>query len=321
MRQRFLWVIAIGWVVFRAICGPAWCADIAVLGDNAVQDCAGRRINTEKPFSRIISLYGAHTENLAALGALDQLIGVAPRGNQLAEVDKPVFSVHDGPERFLAARPDLVLVRPMHDRGYAALMSRLESFGVVVASLQPGSISEMKLYWHVLGHLTGRQQSVASMVRRFEAGVRAARAVSSDISPRKKVYFEAIHKPFKTFTPGAMPLFALSCAGGVNIAQEAKSVRGTNIAGYSKERILAHAEDIDVYLAQKGVMNPIEMADIVNEPGFGAIKAVRNGLICLVDETIVSRPTLALLQGICRIGECLYPEQFDAATRERIIHP
>lgn len=321
MRHRFFWVIIIGWVWCWAICGPAWSSDIAVLGKNAVQDCAGRRINTEKPFSRIISLYGAHTQNLVALGALDQLIGVARRDNQLAELDKPVFSVHDGPERFVAARPDLVLVRPMHDRGYAALISRLEAFGVVVASLQPGSISEMKVYWHVLGHLTGRQQRVTSMIQRFEAGVRAARAVSSHISSRKKVYFEAIHKPFKTFAPGAMPLFALSCAGGVNIAQAAKSVRGTNIAGYSKERILAHADDIDVYLAQKGVMNPIQLTDILNEPGFDAIKAVQNGSVCLVDETIVSRPTLGLLEGICRIGECLYPERFDAATRERILHP
>ena len=39
---------------------------------------------------------------------------------------KTVFSYHDDPERFLGARPDLVLIRPMIARGYPRLVLRLK---------------------------------------------------------------------------------------------------------------------------------------------------------------------------------------------------
>ena len=95
-----------------------------------VVDQAGRRIAVKKPFSRIISLYGAHTENLFAMGGGDGLIGVAPNEDYPPEAGrKPVFSYHDDPEKFLAATPDLVLTRPMIDRGYPQFVQRLEKSG------------------------------------------------------------------------------------------------------------------------------------------------------------------------------------------------
>ncbi len=301
---------------------PAWAAEMAVLPDNAIRDCAGREVRVDKPFSRIISLYGAHTENLLALGASDALVGVARGDDDLAGAEaKRKFSAHDGPERFLAARPDLVIVRPMIDRGYAPLMARLEQFGICVVSLQPADIEEMKVYWQILGRLTGTEAAAERMTARFNEGVAAAREIAADISPEKRVYFEAIHDRFKTFSPDAMPLFALACAGGVNVAEDAAPVRGTNIAAYSKERILSRAGEIDVYLAQAGVMNRIDVPGIINEPGYHIIKAVREGGVYLIDEKIVSRPTLRLLEGICTIGEILYPERFDEDENQRILNP
>lgn len=91
---------------------------------------------------------------------------------------------------------------------------------------------------------------------------------------------------------------------------DAKAVRGTNIAAYGKEHILSHADDIDVYLAQGGRMNRISMERIKEEGGFRAIKAVMDGKVYIIDEKIVSRPTLRLLDGIYEIGEILYPEKF-----------
>ena len=111
-----------------------------------------------------------------------------------------------------------------------------------------------------------------------------------------------------------MTIFALETAGGINVASDAKSVRRTNIARYGKERILARAADIDVYLAQYGTMNSPTVADIKREPGFQAIKAVYNNQIFIIDEQIVSRPTLRLLEGIHEIGKILYPDVFDTKT-------
>ena len=110
----------------------------------------------------------------------------------------------------------------------------------------------------------------------------------------------------RTFAPESISIFCLTTAGGINVAGDAVSRRGTNIAGYSKERILAKAEEIDVYLAQSGRMNRISVEQIINEPGFRAIKAIRSGRIYLIDEYLVSRPTPRLLQGIKTIHQLLY---------------
>jgi iron complex transport system substrate-binding protein len=277
-----------------------------------ITDQAGRRVAVTRPFQRIISLYGAHTENLFALGADAAVIGVARHDSHPPAVrQKPVFSYHDGLERFLAAAPDLVLIRPMIDRGYAALIQGLERNGITVVSLQPAAIDDMYAYWRTLGRLTGRQARAEAQIVAFRQAVDAFQALTRHIDPRPRVYFEAIHKRMKTFTPGSMPIFALEAAGGTNVAADAQRVRDTNIAFYGKERLLSRGPEIDVYLAQRGTMNPITVARIKAEPGFNVIRAVGNGRICLVDEVLVARPTRRLLAGIDQIGRCLYPDIFE----------
>jgi iron complex transport system substrate-binding protein len=136
--------------------------------------------------------------------------------------------------------------------------------------------------------------------------------LTADIEARKRVYFEAIHSRMKTFSPDSMAIFTLQTAGGINVAADAKPVRKTNIAFYGKERILARAAEIDVYLAQYGAMNTPTVAMIRKEPGYRAIKAIRDNEIYIVDEHIVSRPTVRLLDGIFEIGKILYPDRFGA---------
>jgi ABC-type Fe3+-hydroxamate transport system substrate-binding protein len=283
----------------------------AVTRSEVVTDAAGRSISVARPFQRVISLYGAHTENLFKMGAEDILIGVGRNDAYPPQVTShPGFSYHDGPERFLAAAPDLVLIRPMIDRGYAPLIQRLEQSGITVVSLQPGTIEEMTAYWRILGLLSGQEARAEAMIKAFHQAVADFQALAASIPVRKRVYFEAIHKRMKTFTPGSMPIFALETAGGVNVAADADRVRTTNIAYYGKERILSRAAEIDVYLAQHGAMNQPTTAMIRDEPGFDVIKAVKENQVFIIDETIVARPTWRLLRGINTIGTMLYPDRF-----------
>ena len=104
------------------------------------------------------------------------------------------------------------------------------------------------------------------------------------LEDRPKVYFEAIHSKMKTFSPASIAIFVLEQAGGRNIATDARARKKSNIAAYGKERILSHASEIDIFLAQQGRMNRISITEIVQEPGFQAIKAIREGKTFLVDE-------------------------------------
>lgn len=310
MRRRCLHIL----LILVLMPATAMAAVMALDGDTVI-DKAGRQIQVDTAFMRIISLYGAHTENLFAIKAQDRLMGVSAHADWPAAARrKPVFSYHDGLEKFLAARPDLVLIRPMIDRGYARLVEQLERNGIVVISLQPGNVDQMRVYWRILGRLAGRDEQASAMVERFDRAVVDIRRALSDLTPRKRVYFNAIHRRMKTFAPGAMAIFALETAGGINLAADAEPVRQTNIAAYGKERILAIGSQMDVMLVQTGPMNRVRPDDIRHEPGFNTLRAVRNGQIFMIDEALVSRPTPRLMEGICRIGHLLYGDRFDRRT-------
>ncbi len=280
---------------------------------NTIIDQSGRRIVIEEPFKRVISLYGAHTENLFSLGLDSEIMGVSQHEDYPPRaLNKPVFSYHDDPEKFIAARPDLVLIRPMIDRGYPQFIAMLEKTGITIVSLQPRTIDEMFTYLAILGILTGQQARAQQLISQFNQSIDEFKNLIRPRIDRKRVYFEAIHSKMKTFAPDSMAIFALESAGGINVAADADPVRNTNIAYYGKERILSRAAEIDVYLAQYGSMNRPTVALIKQEPGFSIIKAVATGQVYIVDEKIVSRPTMRLLEGIYTIGKCLYPGIFDA---------
>jgi iron complex transport system substrate-binding protein len=287
-------------------------ADVAVIMDDK-----GRKIPVKQPVQRIISLYGAHTENLFHLGLGPEIIGVSVNDRLPPQVqDKQRFSFHDDAEKFVAARPDLVLIRPMIDNGYPAFVRQLERYHITVVSLQPADVTSMFEYWRTLGILTGRFDTAEQMVADFQKKVRKIHAGLPPVADRKKVYFEAIHSRMKTFTHGSMPIYALESAGGINAAPEARSSRNTNIANFGKEKILAKAHEIDVFLAQKGIMNPVSIDQIRNEPGFHVLKAVKTDQVFLIDENIVSRPVPRLFEGIMTIGKLLYPDIFTRIEKE-----
>ncbi|NDV17987.1 ABC transporter substrate-binding protein [Pseudodesulfovibrio sp. JC047] len=273
-------------------------------------DSSGHTSTFTTPFSRIISLYAAHTENLFYLGLNNEIIGVSRTEDYPAQaLEKTTFNARDGVEKFLKAEPDLVLIRPMLERGYPALWRALRRHGITVLSFQPNTIDEMLTYWRTLGHLTGRDMQAEYMVEDFKEGLVLAekRLDNFPENERPSVFFESIHSRLSTFSPGSMPLFVLEKAGGINVAKDARPKRGTNIAAYGLERLLAKARQIDVYLAQYGPMNQVSIDRIKNGPAASRIKAVLNNGVFLVDEHLVARPTMRLLQGIETVHQLLHP--------------
>ena len=273
-----------------------------------ISDDEQRTLVFSKPFKRIISLYPAHTTNLLELGLRDEIVACGPSDTQLK--NRPQVKFSDDPERLLALKPDLVLIRPMISRSYPQLVRILEKNNVRVISLQPTEASELFTYWETLGKLTGREKEAKAMIDRFGKRLAEITAPLRHIpqEKRKIVYFESIHAQMKTFAPASMAMFVLESAGGINIATDAEQVRSTNIAAYGKERILAKADQIQLFLAQNGRMNPVSVDDIIREPGFGVIRAVADRQVFLVDEEMVSRPTLDLLNGIAFVMSLLYPD-------------
>ena len=313
MKQLFslfctlLFLLLINQNVLAAIAASA-SASAPVTATNSLVDSDGKTIQFSQAFSRIIYLYPAHTANLMHLGLEKNIVAVGSGDTLLGQ--RPQLRFQDDPERLLALKPDLVLIRPMISRSYPNLINILEKNGVRVVSLQPVSQDELFDYWLSLGRLGGAEVKAQEMVATFKTRLAELKndLRNLPIEKRKRVYFESIHRQMKTFSPDSMAIFALETAGGINVAADAEQVRNTNIAAYGKERILSKARDIDIFLAQNGRMNPVSVADIMREPGFEVIKAVQKDQVFLVDEAMVSRPTMDLLKGIVFIRSLLYPD-------------
>lgn len=299
--------------VFVAGCGSKTSptANPAIL----VKDDLGKEIKLEKPAARIISLYAAHTENLFSLGLDQEIIGVSTNESYPKEaLQKPVFDPKEDPEKVIAAKPDLVLIRTFIASKYPDFVAKLESVGIPVVTLYPENTEEFYTYLTKLGALTGKDQQAQQLVHQFKASLTQFDNIVSKIpqDQRKRIFFETT-QDVQTCTPDSNVAYVLAKAGAVNIASDAEAVKkGSTIAGYGVERLLTKANDIDVYLAQRGAMNRAKIDEIMQRPGYGVIKAVKDKQVYVVDENLVSRPTMRLIQGISEIGHILYPSHFPA---------
>ncbi len=298
-------------IVFVCLC---FVQNLQANTGKTVTDSSGQVLQVEKPFARIISLYSAHTENLCSLGGKALLVGIGSGDDYPPTIHhKPSLSYRDDPEKFIALRPDLVLIRPMIERSYPEFIKKLRNAGISVFSLQPNTIEEIFSYWRTLGTLAGREQEAEAMISAFTARLAKIAKRLETIKPedRPKVYFESIHSKSKTFALDSIAAYVLEQAGGNNLATDAEQVRETNIATYGKERLLSRGEEIDIFVAQQGKMNPVDDKIIREEPGYQAIRAVREGKIILIAEALVSRPTLRILDGIEQLNLALYPQLQD----------
>lgn len=95
-------------------------------------------------------------------------------------------------------------------------------------------------------------------------------------------------------------------------AEVSPMTRGSSIAEYGVEKLMMNAEEIDIYISQRGAMNSGgSMISIPQREGFKAIKAVREGRILELNEKIVSSPTFRYYKGVNEIARMLYPELMD----------
>lgn len=284
-------------------------------GGIVIIDDLGHEIRLKEPARRIVSLYPAHTENLFALGLNDEIVGVSDNETYPPEaLGKPGYSFRGDAEKVIAARPDLVLSRPFISNTNPDYINKIEAAGIPVATLYPENIDQFFIYIQKLGKLTGKENEAGALADHFNKKLQDIGEAVGKIptGERKRVFFETNQDGgLKTCTSDSNAAFVLERAGAINIAADARAVKpGSTIAAYDQERLLVKGSDIDIYIVQKGEMNQVRLQDVYTRPGYRVIKAVQEGQVYILDEEIMSRPTIRLLDGIIEVGNILYPDVF-----------
>lgn len=277
-------------------------------------DDAGQRIRMDAPAERIISLYSAHTENLYSLGAGHKIVGIGTADAYPMDVfTKTRYDYRSDPEKVLSANPDVVLIRPFVERNNPDFVNMLRRAGITVVSLYPDSFSGFRDYYEKLGMVVGKQAKATQLMDAFDLYLEEVRQETNHIEEREGVYFESSDRGYLTVTAESIPAMMIKTAGGNLLAQDAVAVEdGSSIAAFGIENILTIADDIDVYVTQRGVMGAGGNTHSIQiRPGFSAIEAIKNERIIEVSQKIISSPTLRLYKGVNEMLRAIYPEVYD----------
>lgn len=278
----------------------------AATGAVAVVDDQGTEIRLAAPAQRIIALYGAFNEILAAMGLADRLAARTQADAEPPEIAAlPSIGTHMRPnlELILGLAPDLAL--QMGGREAAGEpVAALRRLGVPTAFFTAGSFAELFAVIERLGALTGEPARAAALIAaltarldKVEENVKAARARGAT-APR--VVYEARYP--NLLAAGRLSLVneVIARAGGLNaVENDGKLVR------LAEEELLRL--NPDVYLVQRGPMNPAPIPP-AERPHFASLAAVQAGRVHDLDERAFSRPGPRAVAAVEELARILYPD-------------
>lgn len=270
---------------------PACGVPIRILDDLGVETLL------DAPAKRVVSLYAGHTENLIAIGAREALVAASQADDRDVVAALPRLGAKPGVEQIVALKPDLVLTRPMMARAQSDLYERLRALGVKVVAIDPPAWEEFPAYIGLLAEATVGDPA------RWREEARLA-TVSADGGDRELpgVLLITNGKTMATCAPDSWAAHVLAAAGCRNAAPNARPVSGGSaIAAFGAERMLVADAAIDVVLLQQGAMNALRAADVLSDPRFASMRAVRAGRVFDIPEEDISRPSLLRLRmGVVR---------------------
>ncbi len=264
-------------LLLALLCPPAARAAVSIVDD------AGQTITLAAPAQRIIPLYSALSETLAAMGCTPRIVARTAADTTLPE-SLPSIGTHMRPNLELVAglAPDLAV--QMEGREEAAQTAeRLGRLGIPVARFRVASFAELFSCITRLGVLTGEKEAAAALVRDMQRRLAAVKEKTVGLSRTPSVFFEVRYPNLLGAGGGSMVNEIISAAGGRNClaAYPEKLVR------LSEEMLILMNPDL--YLLQQGAMNKNPQPP--GERGhFSGLKAVRNGFVFLVPEERFSRP-------------------------------
>jgi iron complex transport system substrate-binding protein len=267
-----------------------------------ITDDLGQVISLEEPARRIISLYGAYSEILFAMGLEDRLVA-RTRADRFppAIVSKPSVGTHLRPnmELVLGLQPDLIIQASGRKYGHEVIR-QIEEKGLIVATFQPTTFEELFSVIHRLGTLTGSEQAADRLVKQLRGRLQQLSQRLYATEHRPSVFFEVRYPNLLGAGQQSIVNDVILKAGGVNCLPNRKKLVRINI-----ETLVGH--NPEVYVVQKGPMNR-NPADPKYRPNFRVLKAVDENRVLFVDEHIFSRPGPRSVEAVEKLAAFLHPD-------------
>ena len=245
------------------------------------KDDQGRSPEILHPPSRIVSLVPTVTEQLYLLGAGDKIVGVTVYCQRPpeAQTKEKVGTVIDANiEKIIELRPDLVIASPLTDRKQIrklrGLELRVETFDA------PTDFRGLCESFLTLSRLVGKEQKAEEVLERTKRELEAVKKRVEGVA-NSRVFVQIGANPLFTADRASFINDLIECAGGINIASDAK----TGI--YSREEVIKRNPDT-ILIVTMGIVGEREKEVWLR---YKTIDAVKNRRIFTVDSYRVCSPT------------------------------
>jgi len=238
---------------------------------SAVQPAAAR--------PRIVSLIPSLTEDLCALGAAKQLVGVSQFSKGIA-CAKGLPEVNDASsvdaEKIVALHPDLVVGIPSQARA----VSPLQRAGLHVSLLRDDSYADLFSDITKLGSLSGHKSEASTLIANLRERTKKLEA-SEHFMRRPAVFVVLQTNPIWTVGPGSYISSLIALAGGRNAVTSLPQA----YAQFSGEALLRLQPD--ALLAARDA----QLEQSVGREPWRSLKAVRaKRLLIVPDPDLLYRP-------------------------------
>ena len=251
-------------IVGRWLAG--WLCALALAAQaTVVVDERGVRVELPRPPQRVVTVLPSLTESVCALGACDRLVGVDRYSNWPASVralPQVGGGIDPNVEAIVALKPDVVLLARS-----SRVTERLEALGLKVIVLEPKNHADVRRVLDAIARVLGTGDASA-VWRAIDASVAAAAQSLPERVKRTRVYFEVNSAPYAAGEASFIGE-TLARLGAGNIVPAA-------LGPFPKlnPEFVVRADPDLIMVGERSAQG------LEQRPGWGRIKAVREGRIC-----------------------------------------
>lgn len=276
-----------------------FCVALSPCAARTVTDELGRTVQVPEHPHRLICLMPSVVDDVYALGAGADVIGVPRYTKYPAEAGtKPSIGFPLAPsiETIVAMHPDLVL----EDANMSSpdTLRSLERLGIPVFMVAPHQFQDIYRSLAAIGQALNRQQAARELIARLQAREAAVRRRVSG-KPVISVLMPVGFDPVITFGKQAFLTGLIAIAGGHSVTADLPQ----DWTQISLEAVLARAPQA-LLLVRGSQSMPVEQ--ILNLPGWSNVPAIRNRRIYYVDDRI-ELPCPVVFDALEELAKELHP--------------
>ncbi|MDO9543670.1 MAG: ABC transporter substrate-binding protein [Synergistaceae bacterium] len=265
----------------------------------AIIDDLQRNVELPRPAVRIVSLSNSHTENLVAIRAVRQLVGVNfSADTKWVLKNIPRLSRLPSVEQIAGLKPDIVIMDADWAKMNKDLLKDLDKAKIKYAALNRPKWAVLERYLEKLGILSGRSKEAAQTLLLSEKSLSKSEIRSEKM--RKLKVFVVAGADYSTCAPDSWGARLIN-ATGAEILTDAKGTKVQDFPWYifyGPQKLANNAKNVDVIITLKNIgrgVPPVSRESIIKDIRFKETPAVKYGRVWEMDESDLMLPSLVRL--------------------------